>query len=328
MSSSTDTDGENPNSHPESLRYRKVQTHGLQQPSPSNSRPLLRALAFSPDGHYIAGTFDRKVVVWGLNVPAETQEERALEEWEQKLVYRLDDRVQDEALTCLVWTSSDFLLLGSSTGDVRVITIGKNATRMKGFQATRSPIRFLSLDQAGFFLAVVAGDREVSVWYFEEGEYSSYLFAFPSLTVDGQPGCVTFLGWNQATGGMLIVAYLGHGVFRFCITIKCKLITMASVFSTNVLHRYSGALSPNGNLFAIPGARGTFVIWDLNTKDKVTVLHEPAEEVSAGHSRQNDRPSQFVHDGEFLFGAGIGKLNLWNASRNIRAQRLNLGGQA
>ena len=74
----------------------------------------------------------------------------------------------------------------------------------------------------------------------------------------------------------------------------------------------------------MPGKRHTFQVFDLETKIKVNTLAEPTDE-KMGHTRNAACPREFVHDGQYFLGAGLGKVNLWNASHSIRAQRLDLG---
>ena len=99
------------------LAYRKVNVRGLFQHKASE--PFLRALAFSPDGGFLGGAFDRRIVIWRLKRTEDDQSAGGLEEWAPTVVFSLDDNA-DEELSFFSWTNTDFLLIASTSGDVKI----------------------------------------------------------------------------------------------------------------------------------------------------------------------------------------------------------------
>ncbi|KAJ3510980.1 hypothetical protein NMY22_g15799 [Coprinellus aureogranulatus] len=295
------------------IAYRKVNTVGLFKHT--DSSPLLRALAFSPDGTSLGGAFDQRVVIWRVEQIEDDAVPGGLERWTSSFILCLDDTVEEE-LSFFAWTKTGFLLIGSTCGSVKV-----GCFSGMGFQATSHPIKFLALHDRGSFLAVAAGNSELTVWNSTEDGWQ-YVDALripnEALRLSRDREEVTFVGWKESGHeNVLVVAYLNHGILSWNIdAMKC----------TTLLHLdriWSAALSPDGRHIAVSGKRGSFQIFDLETKIKVSTLMEPEDEPQGG-PRTAASPGQFIHEGQYFLGAGQGKANLWNALRSIRAQRLDL----
>lgn len=103
------------------LQYQQVYTLPISKES-SAASPLLRALAFSPDGRYFAGAFDRYVTIWRLKESQEGEEDTE-EKWTEILTFRIDDRSASEEITCLSWMATGHVLIGSNIGDVKIILL-------------------------------------------------------------------------------------------------------------------------------------------------------------------------------------------------------------
>jgi hypothetical protein len=109
----------------DALRYEKVCVLPLQSPSASKT-PLLRSLAFAPGGSYLAGAFDRYIQVWKVKKMDDDPFERV----DSMMIYRLDDRSTGEEITFMTWTTADFLLTGTNAGDVKVIKVTEEVSRV------------------------------------------------------------------------------------------------------------------------------------------------------------------------------------------------------
>lgn len=174
------------------LVYRKVHTQGLFKHH--NHYPLVRALAFSPDGTLLGGAFERYVVIWRLESAEENDSPGGLENWSSRAMFTLNENAEEE-LCFFSWANADFLLIGSTYGSVKVGCytdsvchyrsavftqctecggVVKCAT-FKGFQASLYSIKFIEMHCGGSLLAVAAGDYEVTVWTLNEGGF--YLLA-------------------------------------------------------------------------------------------------------------------------------------------------------
>ncbi|KAJ2911994.1 hypothetical protein MD484_g8417, partial [Candolleomyces efflorescens] len=297
-------------SEPSSLRYEKV--YDLPLSEPSTYSPLLRALAFSPDGHHLAGAFDRTVTVWRLS--QHDDDGNPSESWKIMVNYRLDERAKEEEFTCLVWARSGVLLVGASTGDVKMVTLNNEGTTVNGFQATKLSIKYLALNSEQSLLAVAAGEDEVVIWAASETGSWSKLHRLPD------PGTrlardevleVTFIGWHGTGKDSLVVSYLHHGVLSWNVFLKDA----------------QGLLNPDKVFVrSSPGfmSQAALTTTQSRNQDKLNSLHDPDSGASKPQITHRARPGEFVHQGQFYLGAGVGKINLWHAARNIRAQRLVL----
>ncbi|TEB24361.1 hypothetical protein FA13DRAFT_1797249 [Coprinellus micaceus] len=286
------------------FRYAKVCTINL--PSDTPSPPLLRALAFSPRGDILAGLFDQRVTIWHLQVQSLSNAPgRPSEEWGGPKNWNLSDEAVaiGHELTCMSWTRSNILLIGSSNGDVKLANISKKKGRLEGFQATFSSVKHLALNKSNTLLGVVAGVDEVAVWVPSDEEGWNYLHEVPRpdphLASD-DPVEVTAIDWSETNPDTLIISYLNHGVF------------------------FGGALSPDGRSIAQPNRKGTFDVFDLHTARKSSTFRDPDQQSGTAPSQfaRRGHAGQFVHDGEYFLGAGIGKINLWHVEKGIRVQRL------
>ncbi|TEB18738.1 WD40 repeat-like protein [Coprinellus micaceus] len=296
------------------LAYRKVNIHGLFKHK--HSDPFLRAIAFSPDGALLGGAFDRRVIIWRLEKAGEDHSPGGFEEWAPTVVFSLDDNT-DEEISFFSWTNTDFLLIASTSGDVKIGQFSK------GFQVSAHPIKSMALHQNGALLALAAADNELTGWQANRGgdwEYVSHLRQPDhqrGSCSDGRLG-LTHIAWKESEDRVLVVTHLNHGIFAW---------DMASMECRTLLNQdkvLAATLSPDDRYIAIPGRHSTFQIFDLETKIKANTLAEPADE-KVGLMRTSACPGQFVHDGQYFLGAGLGKINIWNAKHSIRAQRLDLG---
>ncbi|KAJ2922072.1 hypothetical protein H1R20_g15024, partial [Candolleomyces eurysporus] len=238
------------------------------------------------------------------------------------VVYRLDDRSPGEEITFMTWSTADFLL-GTNAGDVKVVRVNEEEMTFDGFQASHHGINFMALDRAGRLLAVVARKSELCIWNWtdEDGWSREHRLPAPdSRLAVGEPVAITSLNWSNVEEGTLIVSYLNHGVLQW------KVATQTFDSLLNIDKVYSGSLSPDGRFFAIPNRKLTFDLHDLRSKSKVDTFKDPeALTHSASLLTQQLRPGVFLHEGRYFVGASVGKINLWNTTRNIRAQHLNLG---
>jgi hypothetical protein len=103
------------------LKYDHVYTHQVTDVLAAAS-PLLRALALSPDGQYVAGAFDRHATIWRF-MEREDDDDNDKEHLKEALIYRIDQRSALEEITCLFWMKTGQILIGSSVGDVKIVII-------------------------------------------------------------------------------------------------------------------------------------------------------------------------------------------------------------
>ncbi|KAJ2911632.1 hypothetical protein MD484_g8781, partial [Candolleomyces efflorescens] len=284
------------------LQYQQVYTLPITKDS-STPSPLLRALAFSPDGRYFAGAFDRYVTIWRSKESQEGEEDTE-EKWTQIFDFRIDDRSASEEITCLSWMPTGHILIGSNIGDVKIILLRDDDTLVRGFQSSTHPVRFVTLDRTGRLLAVVSGQHKIGIWqWIDSQECWSRVHSLPPpekrLASDDAVE-VTSIHWERSGQSTLIISYLNHGIL------------------------YGGSLSPDGQHFAIPNRKGTFDIYNLSSRDKLDWLHDPDLQEAQKHVGLRSRPGVFIHGGLYFVGASIGKVNIWNTARSIRGQRLSL----
>ncbi|KAF5341748.1 hypothetical protein D9611_001704 [Ephemerocybe angulata] len=297
--------------------------------SSETSPPLLRFICFSPDGKYIAGAFDLKIMVWKQSLSEDAGS--IAENWTVVSDYPLEGGGVEDALCCMSWAKSGVLLAGATTGDVLVVKVTEAGTSVHIFLAAEKPIKHLALNKDKSHLTIVAGDADTTIW--KAGfppvppgtvseEQWDQIQKVPTPEIQYPPDEnleVTFVGWKETDGDVVILAYLHHGVRSWNIRDQ-KLVTVLDLDTVI----YAGALSPDGRYFSVPNRKSTFDIFDLKTKEKLNRLHDPDDATSNTHLSQRNRPGLFVHEGRYFIGAGLGKVNLWQVAGNIRVQRLSL----
>ncbi|KAF6759010.1 WD40-repeat-containing domain protein [Ephemerocybe angulata] len=318
-----------------SLQYKKVMASGLMNASASRTHPpLIHHLAICPEAQHIAGGFGHEVVIWQIDLDPDSGGYGAQdyqEKWDILTICHLNQLqgVGDFYVTCLTWASKKYFLFGSSSGEVfklDKINRWKVGCDWKRFKPSTHAIKFLAMNRDGL-LAVACGDHNVAIWVYDECSEDEdeearwdciHRLPLPSSRIgDGALYEVTYLGWNEALPDILVVSYLNHGILSW----NASLGQWGEPFEVDKV--YAGALSPDGRLYAAPGTRGAFDVFDLESKIRFRTLRDP-EPVRNELPREKARPCQFVHDGEFLLGADIGRINLWHIATATRLQHLDL----
>jgi hypothetical protein len=94
----------------------------LGPPKPSNVPPLLRGLAFSPQGECLAGAFDRYLTIWVCQSGPDDSCSPS-ERWVPKVNYSVNEDDEHEEYTFLAWTKANIILAGTNAGYVKLIEI-------------------------------------------------------------------------------------------------------------------------------------------------------------------------------------------------------------
>lgn len=90
----------------------------------SPSPPLVRAIALSPCGEFLATGYRNKVVIYRHSITTVGGQE--IESWTIQGTQQLDG--DDEELTCMVWAQGGVLMYGATSGDVVLVEIGETVS--------------------------------------------------------------------------------------------------------------------------------------------------------------------------------------------------------
>lgn len=77
-------------------------------------------IAFSPDGNFFAVAYSKVVAAWEVHRPPSGS--LPDEQWKYKIRFNLSE-VEEPSVTCMTWTSSGYLIIGMSSGDVGLLSL-------------------------------------------------------------------------------------------------------------------------------------------------------------------------------------------------------------
>ncbi|KAJ3532397.1 hypothetical protein NMY22_g7761 [Coprinellus aureogranulatus] len=307
-------------------------------------------LAFSPDGSLLAVAFRTFAYLYEHVQNSDTDHE---EYWGLKAVYTIENLAA--RITCMNWTASTLLVFGFDNGDVSLMMASSEENILVGFQASDLPIKCIEIDQKSRFAAVVAGDDEVGFWEIPPGRGKGRVIAVtldrPADTVfcasafigaDWQarnylpaldntfqlPVNVCNVRWFDTTDKpTLVVAYQHQGIVKW----EMDFTNGEGLIDGNPVRTQSpitsGIFSPTGELFLIPNGRNGYSVFEVQSglsADEFVDYQFASAETPDYFDNDN---AAFMFGEQWLVGASVGKLNLWEVKSRVLAQGIDLEGR-
>ncbi|KAJ3520928.1 hypothetical protein NMY22_g12529 [Coprinellus aureogranulatus] len=311
------------------LRFHEVANLKLPEDAP------LINLACSPNGSLLAIAFESFAYLYEHVKSSDTDHE---EYWGLKAVYNIENVTA--RITCMNWTSSSLLVFGFDNGDISVMMSSSEENLLVGFQVSDFPVKCIEIDQKSRFAAIVAGDDEVGFWeipsdpgrgrfiHITRADWVERNYLPPLDNTFQLPVNVCNVQWFDTNDEpTLVVAYQHQGIVKW----KMDFAKGEGHIDGNPVRTQapitSGVFSPNGELFLIPNGRNGFSVFEVHSGLSVDefVDHQYASAPTPDHF--DNRCAAFMFGGQWLVGASVGKLNLWEVKSRVLAQSIDLGGR-